>query len=1334
MSIVVVRRPERRPPPKPPRGEILLESPPEIPEVQSQGMTAVLTYLPMVAGAAAMGLMFTAGGNANPIMYVASGLFGVSMLGMTLGQLGRQSGERRQRLNGLRRDYFRYLSQIRKRARRAAVQQREALEWSGPAPDSLWWVAMSQRLWERRPRDDDFGTVRLGTGVQKLAVQLVPPDSRPVEDLDALTSGALRRFVRAHSTVAGLPVAVALHSFARINLTGDPVAVRELVRAMIAQITVFHSPDDMRIMVCASKEWMAQWDWVKWLPHALHPEETDAAGPVRLMAENLAELDRLVGGELKERARFRPGASTDALPYHVLILDGGHVPHDSQLGTDAIQGVTVIDLSGSAGAIEEKSTLRLEVQPDGFHMVKVDHAGKRSSTRLGDPDRLDFLRIEGLARQLAPLRASTATGGGEAQDVLSVNTSLTDLLGVGDPTRLDAGMTWRPRAGRNRLRVPIGLGVDGRLVELDIKESAQGGMGPHGLVIGATGSGKSELLRTLVLGLAITHSSEILNFVLVDFKGGATFLGLETLSHVSAVITNLEDELPLVDRMYDALHGEMIRRQELLRAAGNYASLRDYERAREQGADLRPMPTLFVVIDEFSELLTAKPEFIELFVMIGRLGRSLGVHLLLASQRLEEGRLRGLDTHLSYRVGLRTFSAMESRVVLGVADAYELPPAPGNGYLKFDTTGMTRFKAAYVSGAYQADPHHAASADGSAPVREVVEYGPEFAPVPVVAEPPRKELAPAESTPAKGSSLSLLDIVVDRLKGQGPPAHRIWLPPLADAPTLTHLLPPLSITPELGLTTTGWAGRGRLHAVIGIIDKPFEQRSDPFWLDVSGAAGHVGVAGGTQSGKSTILRTFITSMALTHTPREVQFYCLDFGGGSLASLEGLPHVGGVATRLDTDRVRRTVAEVATLLEQRERDFAEQGIDSITTYRRQVADGAIEGDRFGDVFLVVDGWLTVRQDFESLEPVITDLAARGLGYGIHVVAATNKWSEFRPGIRDLFGTRVELKLGDAYESEVNRKASLAVPEGTPGRGLTREGLHFLGALPRIDGVRKADDLTVGVRALVDAVREAWQGPPAPGVRLLPPVLPAETLPGIEETGPGRIPIGIDEATLSPVMLDFDTDPHFIVVGDTESGKSNLLRLITEGLVARRTPREAMMIVIDYRRTLLDSAATEHRIGYAASSAAAAGLIGDARAALLKRLPPADLTPEQLRSRSWWQGSDLYIVVDDYDLVATSSNPLQPLAELLPQARDIGLHLIVSRAMGGIGRAMFDPVVQRLKDMASPAVILSGNKDEGFLFGNVRPHPLPPGRGYYVDRKYGARLVQTAFLPPQEPVEE
>ncbi|MFI9554108.1 type VII secretion protein EccCa [Nonomuraea endophytica] len=1332
MSIVVVRRPERRPSPQPPRGEILLESPPEIPEVQPAGLMGMLTWVPMLAGGAAMGLMFTAGGNASPLMYVASGLFAVSMLGMSIGQMGRNAGERKNRLNGLRRDYFRYLAQIRRKVRKAAVQQREALEWSGPSPDSLWWVAMGPRLWERRPRDDDFGTVRLGTGVQKLAVQLVPPDSKPVEDLDALSAGALRRFVRAHSTVSQLPVAVALNSFARIHLSGDPVAVRELVRAIIAQLAVFHSPDDMRVMVCAGQEWMPHWEWVKWMPHALHPEARDGAGQVRLITDNMGELDQMVGDELKERARFRAGSAADALPYHVVIVDGGTVPHDSQLGTDAIQGVTVIDLSESTGVVEERSMLRLDVQADGFHMVKIDHAGKRSTTRLGDPDALDFLRAEGLARQLAPLRASAVSGGGEAQDVLGVNTSLTDLLGVGDPSRLHPAVTWQPRAGRNRLRVPIGLGADGRVVELDIKESAQGGMGPHGLVIGATGSGKSELLRTLVLGLAITHSSEILNFVLVDFKGGATFLGLENLKHVSAVITNLEDELPLVDRMHDALHGEMVRRQELLRSAGNYASLRDYERAREQGADLQPMPTLFVVLDEFSELLSAKPEFIDLFVMIGRLGRSLGVHLLLASQRLEEGRLRGLDTHLSYRIGLRTFSAMESRVVLGVADAYELPSAPGNGYLKFDTTGMTRFKAAYVSGAYIADPTGAVTPDGRAPSHQIFEYGTAFVPLPEEDEPPAPEPSDEDQQeePAGGGQNSLLDVVVDRLSEHGPVAHRIWLPPLAEPATLAHLLPPLSVTPELGLSPAGWPGRGKLHAVVGIIDKPFEQRRDPLWLDLSGGGGHVGLAGGTQSGKSTALRTLVAGMALMHTPREVQFYCLDFGGGSLASLEGLPHVGGVATRLDGDRVRRTVAEISAILEQRERGFAEQGIESITAYRRMLVEGTIEGDGWGDVFLLVDGWLTLRQDFEGLEPTITDLAARGLGYGIHVIASTNKWSEFRPSIRDLFGTRIELKLGDSYESEVNRKKALAVPEGVPGRGLTKDGFHFLSALPRIDGVQTPDDLANGVRGLVQAVRDAWKGPQAPVVRLLPAILPASTLPGPDQAAPHQIPIGIDEATLQPALLDFDNDPHFIVLGDNESGKSNLLRLVAESLVARQTPAQAMMIMIDYRRALLDAAVGDHRIGYAASSAAAAEIVNDAKGALLSRLPPADLTPDQLRSRSWWAGSDLYIFVDDYDLVATSSNPLLGLVDLLPQARDIGLHVIISRQMGGAGRAMFDPVIQRMKDMASPALIMSGSKDEGYLFNNVRAQPLPPGRGTLVDRKFGTRLIQTAFLTPPE----
>ena len=212
-------------------------------------------------------------------------------------------------------------------------------------------------------------------------------------------------------------------------------------------------------------------------------------------------------------------------------------------------------------------------------------------------------------------------------------------------------------------------------------------------------------------------------------------------------------------------------------------------------------------------------------------------------------------------------------------------------------------------------------------------------------------------------------------------------------------------------------------------------------------------------------------------------------------------MGGVASRLQGDRVRRTVAEVRALLEQREREFGRRGIDSIATYRALRADGAIPGDGFGDVFLVVDGWLTLRQDYEELEQAVTALAARGLGYGIHLVAATNKWSEFRPAVRDLFGTRLELRLGDPYESAIGRAAARNVPAGAPGRGLTQDGLHFLAAMPRIDGRPTAAGLPEAVRALVGQVAAAWDGDGAPPVRMLPDVLPAAALPGRARPGRG-----------------------------------------------------------------------------------------------------------------------------------------------------------------------------------------------------------------------------------------
>jgi S-DNA-T family DNA segregation ATPase FtsK/SpoIIIE len=520
---------------------------------------------------------------------------------------------------------------------------------------------------------------------------------------------------------------------------------------------------------------------------------------------------------------------------------------------------------------------------------------------------------------------------------------------------------------------------------------------------------------------------------------------------------------------------------------------------------------------------------------------------------------------------------------------------------------------------------------------------------------------------------------------------------------------------------------------MGLVDKPYYQRRDPMWLDLSGAGGHVAVVGGPQSGKSTVVRDLIAGLALTHTAAEAQVYCLDFGGGSLGALVGLPHVGAVAGRLALDLVRRTMAEVNNLLERREKLFAAEQIDSMVTYRRMKAVGRIADDPYGDVFLVVDGWGTIRSDYEALEQQITAIAARGLGYGVHVIVAATRWMEIRPALRDLLGTRIELRLGDPSESEIDRRLALNVPQRTAGRGITPEKLHFLSALPRIDGVASADSLVDGVGDLIDQVSRAWTGRPAPVVRLLPEQLAYADLPrpgghARVEAVQGSLPIGIDEDALAPTYLDLRSDPHLVVFGDPRCGKTNLLRVICEQVAARYTPEQAKLIVLDYRHNLLDIASRPHTLAHGFTSQHANGIVGQVTNGLGKRLPPADITPDRLRARDWWHGPELFFIVDDYDLVATGSgNPLMPLLELLPLARDIGMHLIVARTMGGAGRALFEPVIQRLRETGSPALIMSGSKDEGALLGNVRPEPLPPGRGRLVTRQ-GVKLVQSAYLPP------
>ncbi|WP_306368963.1 type VII secretion protein EccCa [Nocardiopsis sp. CC223A] len=1308
MSIIRVRRPPRRPGPDLPSGEISLQEPPELTEQQSS-MSSVFMYMPMALTSLAMLMMFIRPGNmGNSVMpFIAGGMMLAGAVLMLGGQYLRTVLERRRKLNDDRRDYLRYLRQMRTRLRDVVTEQRDAMLWRAPHPQALWSIVRTSRLWERRADDVDFGEVRIAVGERALSMKISPVSSKPVEDLEPLSAHNLRRFIRAYGTVEDQPVEVYLRGYARITLRGDVAASRAMTRALLGQLAVFHSHDELRVAVCASAAAMPHWSWVKWLPHNQHPLARDGAGEARMLCTDAMELEQLLGEELSDRPRFDPSAAPGREePFIVVVVDGGSIPPGSRLLGGGYRNAVVVDVADPMPPEDDPYTLALRVEPSRLVKLGRDHSGRDTEEELGRPDALSRTRAASLARLIAPYRSSGVTT--EVTEPLTTDFELTTLLGVRDLRAHDPERMWGELHPKNRLRVPIGMTSDGAPLELDLKESALGGMGPHGMLIGATGSGKSELLRTLVLALALTHTPETLNFILVDFKGGATFLGLDGLKHTSALITNLADEAILVERMQDALHGELVRRQEHLRAAGGYSSVHEYEKARETDPGMEPLPTLFVVVDEFSELLAAHRDFMDLFVMIGRLGRSLGVHLLLASQRLDEGRMHQLESHLSYRIALRTFSAIESRGVLGVPDAHRLPSAPGNGFLKIDTETLIRFKAAYVSGPYRVSRRAVRSSVAGRAVTVLFTDAPVRMPEAPVEEVVEEQ--PQEAQP------SLLEIALDRLSEHGPAARDVWLPPLGVPPLLDELHGMIgSAIPEGGVL---WDDRGSLKVAVGIVDRPFEHRRTPLLADLTGAGGHVGIAGGPQSGKSTLLASLILGLALRNTPAQVQFYGIDCGGGLLQALKGLPHVGSVTARTDERRIVRTIMEMHEILTHRETFFAEHGIDSMATYRARRAAGEFADERHGDVFLVVDGWGTIRQDNMDLVASIVQLVQRGLNYGIHVMVASPRWADFNTSVRDLMGTRFELRLGDPVDSLVHMRAAQTVPR-VPGRGITEDKHHFLTGLPRADGNPDAVTVSAGTGELITRVKDAWDGPAAPPVRTLPAMLRAAELPASDLEGTSgvlRVPLGLESRRMQPFWHDFGATPHLLVVGDTESGKTNLVRHITNAIRRHYGPSEARVVLGDQRRRLYDAVPKEMQLGYAVTGDSVREMMQAAAQAMQVRMPGPEITPDRIRLRDWWTGPELFVIVDDFELVAGSgASPMAPLAPMLAQGAEIGLHVILVHAAGGFGRASGEPFIRSLIDLNTPSIMLSTPPSEGMLFGSVRARRMAPGRALWISRR-------------------
>ncbi|HWT48102.1 MAG TPA: type VII secretion protein EccCa, partial [Mycobacterium sp.] len=805
-------------------------------------------------------------------------------------------------------DYLRYLSVVRDNIRTQAAEQRAAAQWSHPDPTALATMPGSRRQWERDPHDPDFLVLRAGRHQVPLSTALRVNDTADEIDLEPVSHSALRSLLDTQRTVRDVPTGIDLTKVSRITVLGEEDAVRAALRAWIAQAVTWHDPTVLGVALATRDLESPDWSWLKWLPHVDIPGELDGVGPARFLSTNADELVALLGSALADRPTFN-GEPADALRHLLVVVDDPDYDLNASALAVGRAGVTVVYRSATPPHREQYS------DPEKPILRVARGAIERWQTGGWQPyinsaDQLGSAEAAHLARQLSRWDSNPTHAG--LRSAATRGASFTTLLGIPDASQLDVPTLWAPRRRDDELRVPIGVTATGEPLIFDLKDEAEGGMGPHGLMIGMTGSGKSQTLMSILLSLLTTHPADRLIVIYADFKGEAGADSFRNFPQVVAVISNMAEKKSLADRFADTLRGEVARRETLLREAGRrvqgsaFNSVTEYEAARERdaaGHDLPPLPTLFVVADEFTLMLADHPEYAELFDYVARKGRSFRIHILFASQTLDVGKIKDIDKNTSYRIGLKVASPSVSRQIIGVEDAYHieagkeykgvgfLVPAPGATPIKFRST--------YVDGIYE--PPQTAKA---LVVHSIPE--PKLFTAEMVEPDHGTVISTGDDEETSGPPRKLIATIGEQLARYGPRAPQLWLPPLDEPIPLTAVLA------RAGVPQRQW------RWPLGEIDKPFEMRRDTLVFDATSSAGNMVIHGGPKSGKSAALQTFILSAASLHSPRDATFYCLDYGGGQLRALEDLAHVGSVASALEPERIRRTFGELEQLLLSRQR--------------------------------------------------------------------------------------------------------------------------------------------------------------------------------------------------------------------------------------------------------------------------------------------------------------------------------------------------------------------------------------------------------------------------------
>ncbi len=1083
-----------------------------------------------------------------------------------------------------------------------------------------------------------------------------------------------------------VPVAADLAALGVLGIAGPPRASRATLAWLVAQLAVAHAPGDLRLVMLT--ETPRLWRWARWLPHLRPPGDpggwlsvgTDPATRAKRVAE-LRELIDSRNASAGPRAGgygsagyggrgYGGGSRRNQLPQVVVIIDGSAGVRDIH-GIDQVlfegpaAGVFVIcrdddarDLPGMCGA-------RLDTDPASGTGRYLERDGGTAVPAV-NLDVVSARWAEEVARALAPLRDRPSAREGGTNATVRLN----DLWGFDRASAAAVENLWRQGGGRTTA-VPLGRLADGSPFILDIARQ-----GPHMLVGGSPGSGKSEFLQTFVASLALGNTPEAMTFVLIDYKGGAAFQGCLGLPHVTGFLSDLDEHLG--NRVLAALRAETRYRERLLLDA----QCRDIETYRAAGEPLGPLPRLVVVADEFAVLAEELPDVLKQMTDVTRRGRSLGVHLVLATQRPAGAVNADIRSNTTLRICLRVEDPADSSAVIDIPDAASIGKAlRGRGYARFERSAVTEFQGAWVG----------APAGGTARATALRATARPFETLGLAAADTTTPGEPEH--PAGYSGVTDLSELVEAViaTGRQAPPRRAWLDPL----------PPL--VPLAALPAVGPRDGGQLAPIgYGMADLPGQQRQEPLVFDLERGSNLL-IGGAAQSGRTTALRTIAARIAIGYSPADVHLYVLDCDAGALAPLAGLPHCGAVVRGTEAERAARLLDRLDAEAARRREMLSADGFSSVTEQRRRVPPAS----RLPYLVLLLDRWESFAEelgqlDNQRLTATLNRLLTQGTSAGVRVIAtgglaALNKLASNCP-------ERIVLRLSgtnDLYSAGVPRGAMPDRPAA--GRGLLLPGatevqIAFTGADP--SGTAQ----TTAMNELIGAARFAYPAPaPAPlRVDTLPAritLAQARTLPGRAGRAPLRPALAVGGDELGWLGPDLDRFPGFAIAGPPQSGKSTALVVLAESLLAAGTAV----------------------IGLAPHPSPLRGLDGmDGVLALC-----TDEKPDPGKLLELLKGAigPLVVLADDID--ALSGQPADELLGGVPtKGRERGWALVVAGAAADLGRGTRNST-SAVRSYKCGLLLTPEDTQQPTLFGARLPRSAvfsrPAGRGYLIQAGQPA-LVQ------------